>query len=178
MSEEKNNSMKIDPEEVTNSWRKIYDWKKAEFSDLVKAKKVVTDKTISLKELQGLTKIPYNTLSNSRYHPDSLDNAKGETINKLAQAYSIFNLKDMSEAEMDQIYEDILALFNKLDAMDLTDEQSVILLQALNYLTIENRAEATYKIKQGVKALKQSQKIRHELDIIRSNKLISTKRKK
>lgn len=153
-----NNS--IDPKEIDNSWRTILDWKKVEFSDLTKAKKVITDKSISLKKLQKLTKISYHTLNNNRSYPTLLDNAKGSTINKLAQAYNVLNLEKMSEDEINQIYEDIGVLFNKLDSMsDLTNEQRIILSLALNYLTVEHRAEATYKIKQCLDTLEQTKRL-------------------
>lgn len=71
---------------------KISNWRDEEGSELEKAKRLLSNKEVSVKEISKLTNLKYQTLVNYRQDLKKLDKASWQTINKLSQFYDAYEI--------------------------------------------------------------------------------------
>lgn len=121
---------------------KIKNWQDIPDSDLNKAKKLLADRNNKVNYLSEITGIDYHVLTNYRYNLDSLDNASGERINKLAQFYDYLNYEKLSDKEKFETEQEIGSLINKVESQfNLSLNEQAILDKAREYLLVDNRYE-------------------------------------
>lgn len=124
----------------------LKNWQDKRGSDLDRAKKLIQNKNYKTKEVAELTSIPYQTLVNYRANIDSLNHARYETINKLSQAYDIFEITDdMSQDDVSYVQDLVSDLLGELLIDHVNDQEAVIAINQIKQIVTSDPV-AVYKI--------------------------------
>lgn len=78
-----------------------------------KVKRLLADRNNKVKYLSEITGINYHVLTNYCYNLESLNNASGKRINKLAQVYDWLNYQKILDKEKIEMEEEINPFLNR-----------------------------------------------------------------
>lgn len=118
---------------------KFDNWRDQRGSELEQAKKVVSDKNISLVVLSKLTKIPYATIRVYRQDLSKLDRASWENINRLGQAYDIASIENvMTQEDMKEYPKKLAKMFKNWSIEAINKNQDVAVIQRMKEIILSD----------------------------------------
>lgn len=113
--------------------------KRTKMNELEKAKAVLVDKRISLKDLSKISGVGYQTMKNYRMNNTRLDRASWQTIHNMAQTYERLERDSaMSEKERDKFIQKLSELFDKWKTDAIKKHQKVATIEKMEELILND----------------------------------------